>query len=1125
MAADELASQPASLLCVLGECRLLCPSDPSRSDPTPWHRLHVRRLLQLLASAYEQAEQRDLVLKELWPIAPQDHADNRLHHTLHLIRKAWRVLHDSSRPSIELDGPMVVLKMPAGTCTDVNLIHQLQTKREPVDVARLNQLKKLLTLYRGDLAADWDNSHTISARRNQLGALYEQAVAECVNLSLDLDDEETAIYCSELLVQRRSEDVDTLCAHLALLSDAGHTSTALSIVHASIRSAWFQDHHSKDRLAELSRIIQGRLVRESHTISPAPRDKQSFQVTLTGQTRKRAAGPQMEEAPQTGLVPTTVWLDMTLKALRNDFSPITCLIGPPGAGKTTLARCVVDQLHSAFSDGVIWLHLPRPSCVVEALANELGQRFGPVAPSIEAVSTCLRSTELLVVLDAQGEWDSAQELLNRLARENPENRWLVTSWSPLNVLGERRVLLDPAELLIPQGDAGSPAMRMLKRWLDLIKSKSSDASLSAKLEQIANSVGGLPSQLQLAAQRLSTESVDTVRQGLALDPAYLLRPAIGAFPHNRGTEDSAIQRQLSWLSRLSGSNRAALRFLSAFKAWLTRGDLRRLLEHHHRPDVDTLISWCLDRNYLTRRISHDGTQGYSEYRVPPLVRSLLALDGPGASDEEVAERLCAWLAPFEAQEYDSKTERNIREVWPAPLGGDWGSVSWLDHRISDLNRLMTHWRHTQGWHAMVRLCLGYRSQLIESTHPQVWLFWLNVLEHALPRLAPADAADLLALRFATKLKLGLIVPAMTDARRCVSLALEAGQDGLQGMGPFMVKQYLARYQTPKAFMPSDSFDIWDEVHSSLAKAREAADRAQYPHALHHSMQALEQSALRNLAEVESYCLHWISNISYCMGDLERAQVLLKRARDAQMELNGLNMSLAHGVLPALIAIGQGKPTEAIERLSPMMNSTGHTTTLPKLRIDLQHVLACGHYAAGNFSVAASLSGDITTVQPETARIETLASAWLLTALTEAQPRHPGHRQTTFNSQRALKECWIQLQAEPFIYDLQGWLVHVLELFVMTENTVGALAACHALEAALVGERLTLRPGLRSQLQQMLLVCQHTNSQSLEVAVNTLLSTGPSAAPAQAPPALIRNCQLISSVIARGLHEGDLAPEK
>ena len=84
-----------------------------------WQRSHARRLLQLLCSAPKCSESRDTVLSVLWPAADEAHARNRLHHTVHFIRKAWEELPPALRPQITVSGDRVTLLAAPDTFIDV----------------------------------------------------------------------------------------------------------------------------------------------------------------------------------------------------------------------------------------------------------------------------------------------------------------------------------------------------------------------------------------------------------------------------------------------------------------------------------------------------------------------------------------------------------------------------------------------------------------------------------------------------------------------------------------------------------------------------------------------------------------------------------------------------------------------------------------------------------------------------------------------------------------------------------------------------------------------------------------------------------------------------------------------
>jgi DNA-binding SARP family transcriptional activator len=69
-------------------------------DDSVWRRVHARRLLQLLGSSTRQSEARASVLEALWPDFDEARARNRLHHTIHWIRKSLEELPEALRPQI-----------------------------------------------------------------------------------------------------------------------------------------------------------------------------------------------------------------------------------------------------------------------------------------------------------------------------------------------------------------------------------------------------------------------------------------------------------------------------------------------------------------------------------------------------------------------------------------------------------------------------------------------------------------------------------------------------------------------------------------------------------------------------------------------------------------------------------------------------------------------------------------------------------------------------------------------------------------------------------------------------------------------------------------------------------------
>ena len=85
-AAKSRAASPSCIIRVLGAFAFEFPQSFPEED-NPWRRAHARRLLQIVGSAPRMSESRAKVLAALWPDFDEQRARNRLHHTVHWIRK------------------------------------------------------------------------------------------------------------------------------------------------------------------------------------------------------------------------------------------------------------------------------------------------------------------------------------------------------------------------------------------------------------------------------------------------------------------------------------------------------------------------------------------------------------------------------------------------------------------------------------------------------------------------------------------------------------------------------------------------------------------------------------------------------------------------------------------------------------------------------------------------------------------------------------------------------------------------------------------------------------------------------------------------------------------------------
>jgi predicted ATPase/class 3 adenylate cyclase len=204
---------------------------------------------------------------------------------------------------------------------------------------------------------------------------------------------------------------------------------------------------------------------------------------------------------------------------------LVTLLGPGGAGKTSLATEVARLSAPQFDDGVWFVALDAltdPELVGSAIVAGLGLRDISGRSARERLLDNLPGRSLLLVLDNFEQVVEAAPLISELLVAAPSVRAIVTSRAPLRLSAEQIYpvppldLPDPADSLDPAQIASIPAVRL---FVDRARRVQPDFTLTtANAEAIADicrRLDGLPLGIELAAARIAMLGPAGIRDRLA----------------------------------------------------------------------------------------------------------------------------------------------------------------------------------------------------------------------------------------------------------------------------------------------------------------------------------------------------------------------------------------------------------------------------------------------------------------------------------------------------------------------------------------------------------------------------------------------------------------------------------
>ena len=292
------------------------------------------------------------------------------------------------------------------------------------------------------------------------------------------------------------------------------------------------------------------------------------------------------------------------------------LTGPGGVGKTRLAIRVAEDVHSLFSDGVVFVglgSLRQASLVAPTIARALNvSEAGNPLSVRRALTRCLREKYLLLVLDNFEHVLSAAEVLTEVLTECPDVKMLVTSREPLHIQGESEFPVPP--LMLPPTNP-TPEKAALARYgsvqlfVDRAQAVKPDFELTdanaRDVALICNRLDGLPLAIELAAGRTKL-----------LPPATLLARLNMRLPLlTGGAQDvparlQTLEGAISWsYDLLDSAQRALFCHLAVFEGGCTIEAAEEICRQPDDGDFAVLerVGALVDKNLIRQIEQADGT--------------------------------------------------------------------------------------------------------------------------------------------------------------------------------------------------------------------------------------------------------------------------------------------------------------------------------------------------------------------------------------------------------------------------------------------------------------------------------------------------------------------------------------
>ncbi|NOK61256.1 MAG: hypothetical protein GFH27_549305n25 [Chloroflexi bacterium AL-W] len=221
--------------------------------------------------------------------------------------------------------------------------------------------------------------------------------------------------------------------------------------------------------------------------------------------------PHQLTPPPTSFLGREHKLNELQKLLERPDVRLLTLTGPPGVGKTRRALHLVERVRDRFADGahvVSLAPLQDSALVVSAIAQALEIKEVAQQPIEETLKQTLQKREVLLLLDNFEHVLDAAPVLVELIIAAPHLTILVTSRTPLRVVGEQEYLVAPLEMpdattiITKEIAEANPAVQLFVQRSQSVKAEFAlTEENAAVIAAICTRLDGLPLAIELAAAR------------------------------------------------------------------------------------------------------------------------------------------------------------------------------------------------------------------------------------------------------------------------------------------------------------------------------------------------------------------------------------------------------------------------------------------------------------------------------------------------------------------------------------------------------------------------------------------------------------------------------------------------